>query len=159
MYLIKLFTSFHGRIGRLAFWFGLIVLMVAGSSLGIAAYPNILSDDPFNGVLKNWKQMGTYGLLISIGLLYPAMALVIKRLHDRDKSGWRAALFWAPALIQAVASLTGMNLDKAYNLTTWIAGYLIAVGIWFIIELGFYGGTKGNNIYGPKPGNKQTISN
>ncbi len=148
MYLIKLFASFNGRIGRMGFWFGLIVLMIVGSALAIPAYPNILSDDPFNGILKNWKQMGPYGLTISLLLLYPAMAIVIKRLHDRNKSGWQAALFWAPALIQSISSLTGLDLDTVYSVTTWIAWYLLVIGAWFMIELGFYSGTDGENSYG-----------
>ncbi len=151
--LIKLFTSFNGRIGRFAFWFGIAVLAIAGTALAIPAYPNILSDNPFRGLLKNWHTLGPYGLFISVVLLYPAMAIVVKRLHDRNKGGWRAALFWAPALIQTAATFTGWTpmLEKIHNLTTWVMGYLIAVGIWFIIELGFYRGTKGPNKYGPGP--------
>ena len=154
MRLVNLFLSFHGRIGRRGFWFGIIALMIAGSALAIPAYPNILSDNPFRGVLKNWSQIGPYGLLLSLALLYPATTLVTKRLHDRGKTGWLAALVWAPALAQTVAALIGWTpvLATFLSWTTWIIGYFVAIGLWFVIELGFYGGTDGPNKYGPEPG-------
>ena len=128
MRLVNLFLSFHGRIGRRGFWFGIIALMIAGSALAIPAYPNILSDNPFRSVLKNWSQMGPYGLLLSLVLLYPATTLVTKRLHDRGKTGWLAALVWAPAPAQTVAALIGWTpvLATFLSWTTWIIGYFVA---------------------------------
>jgi len=128
--------------------------MIVGSALAIPAYPNILSGNPLSGVLKNWSELGPYGLLLSLALLYPAMALVAKRLHDRDKTAWLAALVWAPAVIQTFAGLTGWTplLQQIHSWGTWILGYFVALGLWFAIELGFYGGTNGPNKYGPEPG-------
>lgn len=128
--------------------------MIVGSMFAIPAYPNILSDNPIRGLLKNWSAMGPYGLLISLALLYPAMALVAKRLHDRNKTAWLAGLVWAPAVVQTIANLVGWTpmLQQIHSWGTWILGYFVALGLWFAIELGFYGGTSGPNRYGPESG-------
>ena len=153
MEFIGLFTKITGRVGRGGFWLGLIVLAVVGSSLALPAVPSIFDDNPLVALRENWNRLGLYGAVLTIALLYPLMALVIKRLHDRGKSGWRAALLWVPALVQIVSPLVGQGwlidrLTWGYNL---LFAQMLAVGVGFFIELGFYSGTRGANKYGPDP--------
>ena len=54
--------------------------------------------------------------------LVPHLAINIKRCHDRDRSGWFILLTFIPL-----------------------------VNLWYIVEVGFLPGTKGNNRFGPDP--------
>jgi uncharacterized membrane protein YhaH (DUF805 family) len=74
-----------------------------------------------------------------------SLALMIKRLHDRDKSAWWLSLFYlVPLVLQAI----GQFLGSAGLILDLIA---TGIGIWAIIELGFLRGTDGPNKFGPDP--------
>ena len=150
---IRAFTSFSGRIGRRGFWAGIATVLIFGSMAKVSMTPDILSNDPFTALAKNWRNMGPKDVLIYLAMLYPAMTLVTQRLHDRNKSGLMAALFWAPALLQAatiivpgIAAYIGQIGWGLSLLVAWIG----AVGIWFFVELGFYGAREPNK-YGGDP--------
>ncbi len=73
----------------------------------------------------------------------------MKRIHDRDKTGWMAANYWGP---WAVA--TGLSLVPQWGLGGLKVILDIAttvVGVWYLIEFGFLDGTQGKNAYGPSP--------
>ncbi|MEQ8823023.1 MAG: DUF805 domain-containing protein [Filomicrobium sp.] len=146
----SLFLSFRGRIGRLAYWFGLIVL-IAASPFSFWA---VFSDNPFEEVLSLTRQTGFAGLIWSIGLLVPLAALNTKRLHDLGQTGLLGVIFYAPAALTAASFFTGWKpqFEQALWLTDWLGWFTGAAGIWFLIRLGFYGGTNGPNKYGPDPG-------
>ncbi len=152
---IRAFYSFKGRIGRRGFWAGVLVILVLGSMATVGTKPHLLSQDPFSALIDNWNSMGPRDIIIYLAMLFPLMALVVQRLHDRNKSGLVAILFWGPALMQAattlIPSLSGYmdTIMWGYN---WLAGWLGAVGTWFFVELGFYGPRGGNpNKYGIDP--------
>lgn len=150
MGLIRLFTSFRGRIGRLAYWFGLLVL-IAISPFSITA---ILSADPFGEAISQVQNLGLAGLGWTIALFYPLAALNTKRLHDLGQTGLIAVLFYAPAALSAVTLFTGWappELSEAISYSTWIAGLFGAASIFFLFRLGFSGGTNGPNKYGADP--------
>jgi uncharacterized membrane protein YhaH (DUF805 family) len=109
-----LFTSFDGRIGRQTYWMGILVFF----GLGIVA--SIL--DLILGT-QIGEDVGLIGAVVSIAMIYPAIALYAKRWHDRNKSGW-----WT------------------------LIGLIPIIGaIWMLVELGFLRGTEGSNDYGSDP--------
>lgn len=149
MWLIRLFTSFDGRISRRAFWLGLgALILISPFSVGA-----ILSKDPFTEALSSIGALGLVGLGWSLVLLYPLAALISKRLHDRNKTAALAALFYAPAAINAFTGFTGWTglAETALYMTTALGLLLGGVGAWFLVELGFMPGTRGSNKYGPDP--------
>ena len=82
---------------------------------------------------------------VIVALMWISLALAIKRLHDRDKSGWWLLLFGvAPSTLQAVASRVGSG---------GVLLLLVSVGIsiWAFVEMGCLRGTTGPNSYGPDP--------
>lgn len=150
---IRAFYSFSGRIGRRGFWAGIITIFIFGSMATVGLQPKILSSDPFTALLENWRNMSARQVLLYLAMLYPAMALVTQRLHDRNKSGLVAALFWAPALLQASTMLVpglGSYMDTIMWGYDWLAVWLGGVSTWFFIELGFYG-PRDPNKYGTDP--------
>lgn len=150
---IRAFYSFSGRIGRRGFWAGIITIFIFGSMATVGLQPKILSSDPFTALLENWRNMSGKQVLLYLAMLYPAMALVTQRLHDRNKSGLVAALFWAPALIQSSTILIPALSNHIENIMwgyDWLAWWIGAVGAWFFVELGFYG-PHDPNKYGADP--------
>lgn len=147
-----LYTRFDGRINRQPYWVGAIILavvnlvitFVVGSLLGVSiAAPDF--------------RFRLVSLAVSVLVLYPAAALMVKRLHDRNRPAWLAAVFLAPALIKSVADLIGMTgnqlnpnvLDLLLNGIFTIV--FVIVNIWGFIELGCLRGSVGTNQYGPDP--------
>lgn len=106
-----LLFSFDGRINRGKWWVGgftIWLLMVSFGLLTIAFESSVLT---------------TIMLVLILGLLWPYLAVQIKRWHDRGKSGWWVLI----ALIPIIGNL------------------------WVIIECGFLIGDEGPNQYGPDP--------
>ena len=126
---IRAFTSFSGRIGRRGFWAGMITILAIGWLAKVSTTPDILSSDPFTALIKNIRNMSAKDVLIYLAMLYPAMALVTQRLHDRNKSGLVAALFWAPALIQA-ATIFVPGIAAYSHKIIWGFSWLLAKIIW-----------------------------
>lgn len=102
MSLSKILFSFDGRINRKTYWaiFTPILIICALSGVG-------------------YTDGNVWQLLVVLILLWPGIAIQIKRWHDRNKSGY------------------------------WILINLIPVvgPIWATIELGFLPGTKGKNRF------------
>ncbi len=151
---ISLFTSYSGRIGRLAFWLGLVVLMVLG---GAATY-EVLKLLTSGNVGKAWavmsSEMTTVQMVTYLVLLLPLSALIVKRLHDRNKSGFWLALIWVPALIKIghpfIIEYLGDGSIVKWGLTLatkFLTAEMAVVGFWFLIELGFFGAKDEGNRY------------
>jgi uncharacterized membrane protein YhaH (DUF805 family) len=103
--------GFEGRINRGKFWLGWAVIWV----FLFVTYGIALATE--SGFL-----IGLVGLL-NLLAIWPALAIQIKRWHDRDKSGW-----WV------------------------LIGLIPLIGpIWVLVECGFLPGTVGPNQYGPDP--------
>lgn len=62
------YTTFTGRASRSEFWYFLLFFYIA-NFLG-----NLISD--------------VLGTIISLALLLPYLAVGVRRMHDRNKSGW-----------------------------------------------------------------------
>ena len=76
-----------------------------------------------------------------------AFAIGVKRLHDRNKSGWLIVLFYAvPSILGGIANTS----EQAVASFVLGLGSLV-ISIWGLVELGFLRGTVGPNAYGPDP--------
>ncbi|MGA0600896.1 DUF805 domain-containing protein [Caulobacter sp. KR2-114] len=119
-----MFLSFDGRLRRLHFWIGAIILWVVemvimSVTLGGAASMAASGQNPS----AMFAGPAVVGWILILALLYPSLALQVKRWHDRDKTGWMVLIAFIP-LIGA---------------------------LWTLIECGFLDGTPGPNKYGPSP--------
>jgi len=132
-YLGPLLFSFQGRINRAKYWIAAVVYAAAMIVLfGLGFFFN------FAALFFVVAAMAFIAILVS------GVAVGIKRLHDRDKSGWWLAAFYlVPALLDGAGRTTGSAV--IFGLAS------LAVSIWAIVELGFLRGTPGPNQYGPDP--------
>jgi uncharacterized membrane protein YhaH (DUF805 family) len=108
---LRMFFGLSGRVSRRQFWlYGVLVLlglaMLGHALLGIARVHARAAD-----------------LIVNLLLLWPALAVSVKRWHDRDKSGWWVLLNLLPVI-----------------------GWL-----WAWIDNGFLRGTPGPNRFGEDP--------
>jgi uncharacterized membrane protein YhaH (DUF805 family) len=112
MNLMSLLFSFRGRVKRLQFWVVTLVLIGWGATfqqfMGPYGPENPMTIGPVIVTLANF-----------FVVLWIWLAVQIKRWHDRDKSGWWAALNLIPVIGQ----------------------------VWILIECGFLPGTVGTNRF------------
>lgn len=145
MDLQRLFLSGDGRIGRQDFWIGIVILIVINVVLGFVA-----------GIL-GWAVAGFWGAIILAGLLgiamtVPSYFLLVKRSNDRD---------YPPTYVQALVALNvAFQLKNmvvpaemgGQSLLSILFSLVIALaGLWVLVDLGFFQGTRGPNRYGPDP--------
>jgi uncharacterized membrane protein YhaH (DUF805 family) len=139
----NLLFSYQGRINRAKFWLAVLVFFVAGI---VAQIVGMSASGALGELLIN-----VVGLVCFVSGIF----VCIKRLHDRDKSGWLLLLFYiAPTLlitigiIWAIAAIVANSSGSTGGLIA-LAGF--AIGIWGFVELGCLRGTVGPNQYGPDP--------
>ena len=142
-----LFFSFEGRTRRSHFWIGWLVCLGAG-------------------VVAGWLPL--IGLVISIALIWPNLAITVKRLHDMGHTGWLAAIPYVVGIIGGIAAISMMGataimnasaleaedpaaimalLGPAFGLFALI--FLVALG--FLLWVGLTDSQRGDNRFGPNP--------
>jgi uncharacterized membrane protein YhaH (DUF805 family) len=131
-----IYTSFEGRLNRESFCIGSALLLIVA-----AALQSVATD-----------VLGTFGALIfAIVWLYPALALSLKRAHDRNIPTWVVALFFTFVIMTALLWPYRIgHLDEVpmpMFLMAAIPAFLL--GIFLFVELTFLQGTGGPNRYEP----------
>ena len=137
MNLVRLCFSFFGRVNRAKYWIGLGIFF-GMMGLGVLVFFWLGPE----GVFWN-AAVGPWVLLWIVSLL----AVVQKRLHDLDISGW-----WLPGFI-IVLLLLDSSLSASFpsipeDIRRSIISIAMGVGI---IWLGSAKGTEGSNRFGPDP--------
>jgi uncharacterized membrane protein YhaH (DUF805 family) len=134
MNIVDLLFGFGGRVNRakywltLAIWLALWVLVLAFVLVSEFSTPSLI-----------------LAALVFVPSCWSGIAVGVKRLHDREQSGWWLLLFYlAPAILDAAARNAGA-LGTVFSFAS------LAITIWAIVVLGFLRGTIGPNAYGPDP--------
>jgi len=134
--IVDLLFSFRGRVNRAKYWIAAVIYIVAWLVVGGIVWSLFSVSYVLAAIL---------GLLMLVVTIISGIAVGIKRLHDRDKSGWWLLLFYlVPAVLDGIARGVG-GIGFIFSLVG------AAISIWAIIELGFLRGTAGSNQYGPDP--------
>lgn len=143
----KLLFSFEGRTRRSHFWIGWLICVGAGW---------VANFIPF------------VGQLISIVLIWPNLAIAVKRLHDMGKSGWLAVIPWVACIIGGIAAVAMMGVSALSNASALedgdpaaimallgpamgIVAVVLLVCLGFLLWIGLSEGQSGDNRYGPNP--------
>ena len=121
---VQVFFSSTGRMGR--GWFVLTGVFLLAILYGYDAIAG--------GVLRLLTGWAVFSLIF-----FSAACILSKRLHDRGRSGWWAALI--------LLSLVAVWPTPKHVLDFLFAG----VVVWAIIELGVMPGEQGANRYGANP--------
>ncbi len=145
--LVTLFARPEGRISRASFWVGLLVLLAAKLAVRSALGLPMLTTPAEAFSVRLWS------FLIDAALIYPGAVLLVKRLHDRNLSGYLIGCLIAPHVVLMITNVLGVSGDLAHmGIAETIMVLITAVvSLWFLIELGFRPGSAGPNRYGAEP--------
>jgi uncharacterized membrane protein YhaH (DUF805 family) len=159
--------SFEGRINRARYWQALLIsicwmiflailtgvalLLLGGTwpfqfSLGIEELLKLFDPASYRSLSLTNAPVLFFQAAGSALLLWVFVATSVKRLHDRDRSGW-----WMATLL-----ISSPPFDQ---LTDWLPdalGFLLALGIfvlwiWVSVELFLLKGSRGSNRFGADP--------
>ena len=108
---LKQYADFKGRARRKEFWFFQLFCFLFGIGLLAVLFLVGMKPEAAEGVLN----------VLGIALLLPSLAVMVRRLHDTDRSGWWLLLYLIPLV--NIALLVFVCLD----------------------------GTRGDNRFGPDP--------
>jgi uncharacterized membrane protein YhaH (DUF805 family) len=155
MFLLLLFVGVSAAFGRLmsfGFSAGFVSL---GAKLDVPQSFHLGIDDIFAlADPATWRTLPQIGIALALAhaiatplLLWVFLAVCVKRLHDRDKSGWWMMLFFvAPGLYKQFED----RLPDSYFLLP-AASAVFVFAIWGVIEMYFLRGTQRTNRFGPDP--------
>ena len=86
--------SFNGRLRRQHFWISWLILLGAGVVLG-------------------WIPI--LGTILSIAMIWPNLAIVVKRLHDMGKTGWFAVVPWVANIVGFIMIISAVGMSIITN--------------------------------------------
>jgi len=142
-----LFLSFEGRTRRTHFWIGWLVC------LGL-------------GVVFSWIPI--LGFFLSIALIWPNLAITVKRLHDMGQTGWLAAIPYVVGFVGLMVAFSMIGAAAFMNAAAFegddvaavlaivgpaigIFGLVCLVGLGFLLWVGLTDSQRGDNRFGPNP--------
>jgi len=143
----KLLFSFEGRTRRSHFWIGWLIC------LGV-------------GVVAGWIPL--IGFIVSIGLIWPNLAITVKRLHDMGMSGWLAVIPFVANIIGFIMIFVSVGASVFMNAAALenedpaaimaligpmfgIVLLLTLVNLGFLLWVGVTDSQPGDNRFGPNP--------
>lgn len=141
--LFYLLTSFRGRINRLPFWIGFVLVASVSFAGTLVIQPGYFSLDnpqPVSLSLAIWQLVW----------LWPMAAITIKRCNDL---GWPSIIGYGYCLLLLPVyglPLLGSDLSQ----TPWIVPYALLIGFYSLIMLvynGFFQSNPGPNQHGEDP--------
>ena len=136
-----LFFRFSGRINRAKFWLAVLIFTIINVVLAAIGY----------GLDQSMAFQALNGM-IGIVIFISSLAVGVKRLHDRDKSGWYLILFYVvPTVLVTIAMVMGLTMEDSLVAAGIIGLIAAGIGIWAFVEIGCLRGTVGPNPYGPDP--------
>lgn len=121
------YADFRGRSRRMEFWaFGLfnlvVYLVIGGIALGTTGAMSTVADVQSGSFSAATSVLfGGVGIILVIywlATIIPALAVTVRRLHDRDMSGW-----WYPGLmLLSMIPLVGLLASIAFLVLTLLPG-------------------------------------
>jgi uncharacterized membrane protein YhaH (DUF805 family) len=133
MEIVRIWFDFSGRMNRGKYW--LVTLL---NSIIIVAAILI-------AIVNDFLPLYVLTGLIVLVLTASVIAAGIKRLHDRNKTGWWLLLFY---LVPSALDAAGGLVPEA----GFVFGLIVlGISIWALVELGCLRGTIAGNPYGPDP--------
>ncbi|QYF86028.1 DUF805 domain-containing protein [Brevundimonas sp. PAMC22021] len=143
-----LMLSFEGRIRRSHFWMAWLILLGAN-------------------VVAGWLPL--IGVLISLALIWPNVAITVKRLHDMGRTGWLAlvpfvvavAMFIVGIIFFGLGAMMGGGSDGDFEnpvaafamFGPALGAFAVAalIGFAFLLWIGLTDSQPGENRFGPNP--------
>jgi len=144
-WLVWLLFSFRGRIPRTWYWLAQVILLVPAVVEYLIIYGPALPKEP--------EPPSPFLVVWNLVLLFPALAVTVKRLNDRGHPAWIAAIWLASIFASWLSAYLGLLTDPATRGGLEQALLVITpiVNLWFFIDLWILRGELGPNRHGPDP--------
>jgi uncharacterized membrane protein YhaH (DUF805 family) len=148
------YFRFSGRFNRGRYWLHSVLAFAVAFILQLIAVSMFPIPEQLITMFRSETLQKTIMFIIGaapmVTFVYISTAISVKRLHDRDKSGWWAILYLGlpPVILFAFAQ----GADANGRVEGWPAALLIPFLIMLVvtfIELACLKGTTGANRYGP----------
>lgn len=143
--------SFSGRIGRQTWWLHYVLLLVVVAILLHIALSIV-------GLVLPTMVYLPLTFLANLILLWPALAGMVKRLHDHNLEDRWAIIYVALvfgqqllALLALMLALAGAPLIFLGTIVMLVGLLTFVAGIAMLVFCGFLKGTAGPNRFGPDP--------
>jgi uncharacterized membrane protein YhaH (DUF805 family) len=158
--MVALLFSYKGRINRLQYWTGNIIVGLGGVfaifGLGALLGPAQLLSKDSQGVVQALSTLGIVIGPVSLLMAWAGLALQVKRFHDRGRSGLFTLLPLLPMMLLMI-TLVGEITSGAPPATIGASIQPYVTMLWiinlaFFIDLGCLPGKEGPNRYGNPPG-------
>lgn len=146
---LQKYADFSGRAPRAEFWW-FVLLVIIAVIVGTIV-------DSMLGLPKVLLAYGPLSLLVGLATFLPNLAVQVRRLHDRNKSGLWLLGFYVPYVLMMLTNplvLGGGAAATSSTGMTAVSGLLaVIVLVMAVTLLVFYclPGTPGDNRYGPNP--------
>ena len=142
-----LLFSFEGRTRRSHFWIGWLICLGLGVVFG---------------------SIPLLGLVLSVALIWPNLAITVKRLHDMGHTGWLAAIPYVVGILGTFVAMMMMGASAFMNASALeredpaailaligpamgVFGIMLLVGLGFLLWIGLSDSQRGDNRFGPNP--------
>ncbi len=121
---MQILFGFNGRIRRLQWWMGSLIIMgiVLAAVVVVMTLVGAIYGDYRNAPAVVSMVFGSIFIACYVSIIWIQLALGVKRLHDKDMSGWWMLITFVP-----------------------FGGFVL------LVILGFLDGTQGPNRFGPSP--------
>lgn len=100
---LKQYAVFSGRARRKEYWYFVLFNVIAGFILGFI--------DGITGMFNAEAGIGLLGIIYSLAVIIPSIAVAVRRLHDTGRSGWWLLIGFIP-LIGALVLLVFFIFDS-----------------------------------------------
>jgi uncharacterized membrane protein YhaH (DUF805 family) len=156
----QFYFSPSGRISRSQYWLRFVLPYIA-----IVVVLELLLAVSEGGTNTAVNALLT---VFSLVAFWPSIAILVKRMHDRNRSGWTILYLMVPGIALTITLIVGLgaaafsvaqgeDLDfsgavGAIGIAAIILGIVVfIIDIWFFVEFGCLRGTIGANRFGPDP--------
>ncbi len=144
----KKYATFTGRARRAEYWYFVLFSTLA----------RLVTTILDAGVGLHGTSGGPFSALLSLGLFIPSLAVLTRRMHDTDRSGFWVLGFYGALFVCIIAIVvSAFAMSQSYEARSGAVATMVVLGlamlgasIWLIV-IAATKGTNGPNRYGPDP--------
>ena len=148
--LLQLLLEFEGRARRQELWAVALFVLGAEIAVRVTSVGLLFALNPRISMPEAVASLYPAMVIIDALLFCPLAAITVRRLHDRDRSGWWALLYLLPVyLFLHVLDFGRLPVSTIGLGALALAGTALVIA--FAVDLGWCEGTPGPNRFGPDP--------
>jgi len=143
---IRNYATFKGRARRKEYWMFILFNFIIGIVLSII--DNVL------GLTYNYFEYSSGGMLNSLYNLFvfiPALSLMVRRLHDVNKSGWLIGIMYIGIGVLMLSVFSMITITNYSAAMVFIPSLIMIAYCIYLFVLTVTEGDSGPNQYGEDP--------